>query len=74
MKTSDLGWSEDEDYLATADIAVLLPGSTEQSAGMSLSLGSIVSGKLALLAFEPLGVPVFPVLVYGVTPCFTAYT
>ena len=73
MKISEMSWAEVEACLATSDLAVLPLGSTEQHAGLSLSVDSILAEKVALEAAEPLGVPVFPVLAYGVTPSFLAY-
>lgn len=73
MKISDMNWRQVEDYLKRDDRAVLPLGSTEQHAGLSLSVDSILSEKIALDAAEPLGVPVFPVLPYGITPYFLDY-
>jgi creatinine amidohydrolase len=73
MKISEMSWQQVEDYLKRDDLAVLPLGSTEQHAGLSLSVDSILSEKMALDAAEPLGVPVFPVLSYGFTPYFMAY-
>lgn len=73
MKISEMSWSQVEDYLKSDDLAVLPLGSTEQHAGLSLSVDSILAEKMALDAAEPLGLPVFPVLAYGVTPYFMAY-
>jgi creatinine amidohydrolase len=36
-------------------------------------LSSILSEQVAVEAAEPLGVPVFPVVAYGITPYFLAY-
>ncbi len=73
MRVSDMNWMQVEDYLRTDDRCVLPLGSTEQHAYLSLSVDSILSEKVALDAAEPLGVPVFPVLGYGITPYFKAY-
>ncbi|MCW4114224.1 creatininase family protein [Aurantimonas sp. MSK8Z-1] len=73
MKVSDTNWHQIEAYLKTDDRAILPLGSTEQHAGLSLSVDSILSEKVALDAAEPLGIPVFPVQAYGVTPYFLAY-
>ena len=73
MKIGEMNWSQVEQYLKTDDRAVLPLGSTEQHAGLSLSVDSILSERVALEAAEPLGVPVFPVLAYGITPYFLAY-
>ena len=73
MKISQMSWQAVEDYLKTDDLAVLPLGSTEQHAALSLSVDSILAETMALEAAEPLGVPVFPVVAYGLTPYFTAY-
>ena len=68
-----MNWMQVEAYLRHDDRAVLPLGSTEQHAFLSLSVDSILSSKMATDAAEPLGVPVFPVLAYGLTPYFMAY-
>jgi creatinine amidohydrolase len=73
VKISDMNWKDVEAYLQKDDRVVLPLGSTEQHGGLSLSVDSILSEKVALDAAEPLGIPVFPVLPYGVTPYFLAY-
>jgi creatinine amidohydrolase len=73
MKISDMNWAAVETYLKRDDRAVLPLGSTEQHAGLSLSVDSILSEKVAFDAAEPLGVPVFPVIPYGITPYFLDY-
>ena len=73
MKISDMNWSAVEAYLRRDDRAVLPLGSTEQHAGLSVSVDSILSEKVAIDAAEPLGIPVFPVIPYGITPYFLDY-
>lgn len=73
MRVSDMNWSQVEAWLRKDDLAVLPLGSTEQHAGLSLSVDSILAEKVALDAAEPLGVPVFPVVPYGLTPYFLGY-
>ena len=73
MKIGEMNWSQVEAYLKKDDRAVVPLGSTEQHAGLSLSVDSILSERVSLEAAEPLGVPVFPVLAYGITPYFLAY-
>jgi creatinine amidohydrolase len=70
MRISDMHWQQVEAYLAHDDRAVLPLGSTEQHAYLSLSVDSILSERVAAEAAEPLGVPVFPALAYGITPYF----
>jgi creatinine amidohydrolase len=73
MRIADMHWAQVEAYLAHDDRAVLPLGSTEQHAFLSLSVDSILAERIALEAAEPLGVPVFPVLAYGITPYFRAF-
>lgn len=73
MHISQMNWMQVEAYLQRDDRCVLPLGSTEQHAYLSLSVDSILSERLAVEAAEPLGVPVFPVLAYGITPYFAAY-
>jgi creatinine amidohydrolase len=73
MRVSEMNWMMAEKYLKCDDRAVLPLGSTEQHAYLSLSVDSILAERLAVEAAEPLGVPVFPVLAYGITPYFRAF-
>lgn len=73
MRISESNWQQVEAYLRKDDRAVLPLGSTEQHAQLSLSVDSILSERVAAEAAEPLGVPVFPVVAYGLTPYFLAY-
>src|SRR5437667_7383431 len=73
MRISEMNWMMVEEYLKRDDRAVLPLGSTEQHAYLSLSVDSILAERLAGEAAEPLGVPVFPVLAYGITPYFRAF-
>lgn len=73
MKISDMNWMQVEDYLERDNRAVLPLGSTEQHAYLSLGVDSILAEKIAVDAAEQVGVPVFPVLAYGMTPYFGAY-
>jgi creatinine amidohydrolase len=62
-----------EDYLKRDDRAVLPVGSTEQHAQLSLMVDCILSERVSVDAAEPLGVPVFPPVNYGITPYFRAF-
>jgi creatinine amidohydrolase len=61
-----------QEYLMRDDRVVLPVGSTEQHAYLSLETDNIIAERLAVEAADPLGVPVLPVLAYGVTG-FVAY-
>jgi creatinine amidohydrolase len=73
MRVSEMNWMMVEEYLKHDDRAVLPLGSTEQHAYLSLSVDTILAERLAVEAAEPLGIPVFPVLAYGITPYFRAF-
>jgi creatinine amidohydrolase len=73
MKISEMNWSQVEAYLKKDDRAILPLGSTEQHAGLSLCVDSLLAEKVSLDAATPVGVPVFPVLPFGITPYFLAY-
>ena len=73
MRISEMNWMQVEAYLAHDNRAVLPLGSTEQHAYLSLSVDSILAEKVAADAAEPLGIPVFPVVSYGLAPYFQAY-
>ena len=68
-----MNWMQVEDYLSRDSRAVVPLGSTEQHAYMSLATDAILAERVAVEAAEPLGVPVFPVLAYGITPYFLAF-
>ena len=73
MRIAEMNWMMVEEYLRRDDRCILPLGSTEQHAYLSLSVDSILAERLAIEAAEPLGVPVFPVLAYGITPYFRAF-
>ena len=61
-----------EEYLEQDDRVVLPLGSTEQHAYLSLATDNILAERVSVEAAQPLGVPVFPVLPYGLTATFAA--
>ncbi|WOJ94388.1 creatininase family protein [Congregibacter variabilis] len=73
MKISDSNWFEIEERVKHDDRCILPLGSTEQHAYLSLSVDSILAQKMAVDAAEPLAVPVFPALPFGVTPYFMGF-
>jgi len=73
MKIADMNWAQVEAYLARDDRAVLPIGSTEQHAALSLCVDYILSERVSVEAAEPVGVPVYPGVPYGMTPYFMAY-
>ena len=73
MRIADMNWMQVRDHAAGDDRAVLPIGSTEQHAYLSLAVDAILSERVSLEAAEPLAVPVFPVINYGLTPNFVEY-
>jgi creatinine amidohydrolase len=73
MRISETNWMQVERYLQADDRAVVPMGSTEQHGYLSLAVDAILSERVAVEAAEPLGVPVFPPLNYGITPYFLRY-
>jgi len=73
MRIADTNWMQVADYLTRDDRAVVPLGSTEQHSYLSLATDAILAERVAVEAAEPLGVPVFPALAYGITPYFLAY-
>jgi creatinine amidohydrolase len=72
VRVRDLNWMQLEEYLERDDRIVLPVGSTEQHAYLSLETDNILAERVSAEAAEPLGVPVLPVLAYGLTPLFAA--
>jgi len=62
-----------EDYLKHDDRCVLPLGSTEQHAQLSLSVDSILAENVAVEAADPLGIPVYPTMPFGLAQYFMAY-
>ena len=72
MHVRELNWMQVEEYLERDDRIVLPLGSTEQHAYLSLETDNILAERVSVEAAEPLGVPVLPVLPYGLTPTFAS--
>jgi creatinine amidohydrolase len=73
MRLADLNWMQVASIVEHDDRALLPIGSTEQHAYLSLATDSTLAERVALEAARPLGLPVFPVFSYGLTPWFMAY-
>jgi creatinine amidohydrolase len=73
MKLADMNWA-DVTVAAALDTRAVLPiGSVEQHAQLSLCVDMILAEKVALDAAEPLGLPVWPVMPFGLAPYFAEY-
>lgn len=73
MKVADMNWRDVEAAAARDPRCVLPIGSTEQHAQLSLCVDLILAEKVANDAADPLEIPVFPVMPYGLAPYFNAY-
>lgn len=74
MRIADMDWRMVEDWLRRDDRAALPLGSVEQHSGLSLATDAILAERVAVEAAEPLGVPVYPALAFGLSPYFQAYS
>ncbi len=68
-----MSWFQVEEYLRHDDRAVLPLGSTEQHAYLSLLTDAILAERVALDAAEPMGVPVYPALPFGISSYFLGF-
>lgn len=73
MRIAEMNWMQVRDQAARDGRAVLPIGSTEQHAYLSLAVDSILAERVATEAAAPLGIPVYPVINYGLTPSFVEY-
>ena len=73
MRIAEMDWRMVEDWTRADDRVALPLGSTEQHAGLSLLTDAILAERIATEAADPLGVPVFPVMPFGVSPYFQAF-
>lgn len=73
MRLEDLTWMDVECYLVGDDRLMLVLGSTEQHATLSLLTDVKIPLALADAASQQTGVPVAPPLNFGVSPYFLAY-
>ncbi|MFC0180180.1 creatininase family protein [Thorsellia kenyensis] len=73
MKIADMNWMQIEEYLKTDDRVVVPLGSVEQHAYLSMAVDMILAEKVAVDAAEPLGIPVYPAIPFGITPYFAGF-
>ena len=73
MRVNDCNWMMLEEYLKRDDRVVLPIGSTEQHGYLSVGTDAILAERVSVEAAEPLGVPVMPVLPFGLAPYFAAF-
>src|SRR5215207_7828209 len=73
MRITEMNWMQVEAYLNGDDRCIIPIGSTEQHGYLSLGVDLILAERVAVEAAAPLGVPVFPVMPYGIAPYFASY-
>jgi creatinine amidohydrolase len=73
MRIFDSNWMQIEEYLTRDDRIVLPTGSTEQHGFLSLGTDAICAERVSVEAAAPLGIPVMPVLPFGMAPYFTSF-
>jgi creatinine amidohydrolase len=73
MRIAEMNWMQVEERVKRDDRCVLPIGSTEQHAYLSLCVDMILSEKVAVDASEPIGVPVYPAVPFGLTPYFSDF-
>jgi creatinine amidohydrolase len=73
MKIARMNWIEVDAYLRRDDRVVLPLGSVQQHAYLSLATDAILAERIAADAAWPLGVPVYPVLSYGISADFMGF-
>jgi creatinine amidohydrolase len=73
MHINAMNWMQVEERVRQDDRCILPIGSVEQHAYLSLGTDMILAEKIALDAAEPLGVPVFPVVPYGLAASFADF-
>jgi creatinine amidohydrolase len=69
----EANWQHVQAYLKHDDRVVVPIGSTEQHGYLSLGTDAILAERVAVEAAEPLGIPVLPVLPFGMAPYFSAF-
>lgn len=73
MKIAEMNWIQVEEHVDRDDRCILPIGSVEQHAYLSLATDMILAEKVSVDAAEPLGIPVFPVVPYGLASSFASF-
>ena len=73
LKIAEMNWMQVEERVAKDDRCILPIGSVEQHAYLSLATDMILAEKVSVDAAEPLGIPVFPVVPYGLASSFATF-
>jgi creatinine amidohydrolase len=73
MRLQDMNWMDVERYLQRDTRAIVITGSTEQHAYLSLTTDTLIPLRLALAAAERDPVVIAPPIPFGVSPLFVDY-
>lgn len=73
LKIAEMNWIQVEERAAEDDRCILPIGSVEQHAYLSLATDMILAEKVSVDAAEPLGIPVFPAMPYGLASSFASF-
>ncbi len=73
MRFEDLNWMDVEAYLKTDDRLILVVGSCEQHAYLSLTSDTRIPSAIADALSERSGVPVAPALNFGISPYYADF-
>jgi creatinine amidohydrolase len=73
MRIAEMNWMQVEQHVTRDRRAVLPIGSTEQHGQLSLCVDAILAERVSVEAAQPLNVPVFPAINYGLTPNFVDF-
>jgi creatinine amidohydrolase len=73
LKIQDMNWLQLGQQVKKDDRCILPIGSVEQHAYLSLATDMVLAEKVAVDAAAGLGIPVFPVLAYGLASSFEAF-
>lgn len=73
MRVAEMNWRDMEKQVARDDRCILPIGSTEQHAQLSLCVDMILAERVATEAAGDSGIPVFPVMPYGLAPYFADF-
>jgi creatinine amidohydrolase len=70
MRIAEMNWMQVEAQAARDPRCVLPIGSTEQHAYLSLATDTLLAERVSVEAAEPLGIPVFPAIPFGLAAAF----
>lgn len=73
MRITEMNWMQVEAYLKGDDRCIVPLGSTEQHAFLSLGVDLILAERVSVEGAAPAGVPVYPVVPFGLAPYFSAF-